>query len=36
LNVGFEEEPVAVLITSDAIASSYRRFFYGMWEIGRD
>ena len=35
LNVGFEEEPVAVVITSDAIASSYRRFFYKMWEIGK-
>tara|TARA_Y100000310_G_scaffold334456_1_gene414272 strand:+ start:6100 stop:6843 length:744 start_codon:yes stop_codon:yes gene_type:complete len=36
LNVGFEGEPVSVLITSEAIASSYRRFFYKMWEIGRD
>ncbi|MDP7115427.1 MAG: helix-turn-helix domain-containing protein [Candidatus Woesearchaeota archaeon] len=35
LNVGFEDQPVAVLITSEAIASSYRRFFYGMWEIGK-
>ncbi len=34
LNVGFEEKPVAVIITSKAIAESHRRFFYSVWDKG--
>ena len=35
LNVAFEEQPVAVIITSKQIAESYRRFFYNMWETAK-
>ena len=35
LQIGFEEEPVAVVIHSSAISDSYRKFFYRMWEYAR-
>jgi len=35
LNIAFEDQPVAVIITSKQIADSYRRFFYAMWEVAK-
>ena len=35
LNVAFEEQPAAVIITSRQIAESYKRFFYGMWRFAK-
>ena len=35
LNVAFEENPVAVIITSKQIAESYKKFFYAIWQIAK-
>ena len=35
LHVAFEDNPVAVIITSKQIAETTRRFFYNMWKIAK-
>ncbi len=36
LNIAFEENPIAVIISSKQISNSYRKFFYSMWEIAKE
>ncbi|MFC1690929.1 TrmB family transcriptional regulator [Nanoarchaeota archaeon] len=35
MNIAFEEQPLAVIITSKQMAESYRRFFYALWEVAK-
>lgn len=35
MHVAFEETPVAVIISSKQISSSFRRMFYNMWEYAK-
>ena len=32
LNIAFEEQPIAIIMTSKQIARNYRDFFYALWE----
>lgn len=35
LQVAFEEEPIAVIISSKAMANSFRKTFYSFWKIAK-